>query len=163
MPVTDAQQTPPMAHPRVAAGALFFDDQDRIMLVQPAYKDMWEIPGGYVEPSESPLAACIREVHEELGIKPPIGQLLVVDWAPNQGEGDKMLFVFDGGRLSAEDQAQIRLESSELRSYAFYDAEDLVDMLIPRLARRLILAVSARQQGRTLYAEHGSAAPALPN
>jgi 8-oxo-dGTP diphosphatase len=43
-----------MATPRIAAGALFSDEHDRVLLVQPSYKDMWEIPGGYVEPSESP-------------------------------------------------------------------------------------------------------------
>jgi 8-oxo-dGTP diphosphatase len=48
-------QPPPMAHPRVASGALFFDTQGRILLVKPTYKDGWEIPGGYVEPGETPV------------------------------------------------------------------------------------------------------------
>ena len=37
------------ATPRVAAGALFFDDRGRVLLVHPTYKDTWDIPGGYVE------------------------------------------------------------------------------------------------------------------
>jgi hypothetical protein len=32
--------------------------------------------------SLAPLRACIRKVGEELGITPPIGGLLVVDWPP---------------------------------------------------------------------------------
>ena len=56
------------ATPRVAAGALFFDDQGRVLLVHPTYKDTWDIPGGYVERGESPAAACRRELKEELGI-----------------------------------------------------------------------------------------------
>jgi len=71
-----------MATPRVAAGVLFRDAQGRVLLVKPTYKDGWDIPGGYVEPGESPKQAARREVLEELGIEPPIGRLLVVDWAP---------------------------------------------------------------------------------
>jgi ADP-ribose pyrophosphatase YjhB (NUDIX family) len=56
--------TPPIATPRVAAGVLFFDDHGNVLLVDPSYKQGLEVPGGYVEPGESPRAACIREVHE---------------------------------------------------------------------------------------------------
>src|SRR4051794_6081139 len=43
---------------------------------RPTYKAYWDIPGGYVEPGETPRDACVREVYEELGIRPPIGKLL---------------------------------------------------------------------------------------
>lgn len=85
-----------MAHPRVAAGALFFDQAGRVLMVEPSYKDYWDIPGGYVETGESPLQAAAREVREELGITPRLGRLLAVDWAPNRSEGDKILYLFEG-------------------------------------------------------------------
>ena len=81
-----------MARPRVAAGALFLDDSGRVLLVHPVYEAHWDIPGGYVEPGESPPRACRREVHEELAITPTVGALLAVDWAPVDDEGDKLLF-----------------------------------------------------------------------
>jgi 8-oxo-dGTP diphosphatase len=52
----------------VAAGVLFVDEQERVLLVRPTYKAYWEIPGGYVDEGESPLQACTREVAEELVI-----------------------------------------------------------------------------------------------
>lgn len=144
-----------MARPRVAAGALFFDEQGRVLLVQPTYKEGWDIPGGYVEPGESPLQACIREVHEELGIQPPIGPLLVVDWAPHPDEGDKLLFVFDGGVLAADAQAQISLNESELQSYAFHDLQRVGALLSSRLARRVATAATVRSRGSVHYIERG--------
>ena len=109
---------PPMATPRMAAGVLFRDPEGRVLLVKPSYKAGWDIPGGYVEPGESPKQAAQREVLEELGIEVPIGRLLVVDWAPHPNEGDKILFIFDGGSClkahSSRRQRQTRLQRSSL-------------------------------------------------
>jgi ADP-ribose pyrophosphatase YjhB (NUDIX family) len=49
---------------RISAGCLFFDDRGRLLVVNPTYKDTWEIPGGVVEENESPREAVIREVVE---------------------------------------------------------------------------------------------------
>ena len=55
----------------VSAVALI-DAEGRVLLAQrPEGKSMaglWEFPGGKVEPGETPEAALIRELHEELGI-----------------------------------------------------------------------------------------------
>jgi 8-oxo-dGTP pyrophosphatase MutT (NUDIX family) len=143
-----------MARPAVAAGALFVDDAGAVLLVRPTYKPHWDIPGGYVEPGESPRQACVREVREELGISPPIGRLLVIDWAP-AGGGDRLLFVFDGGHLSPPMIDAIRLQPSELDAYAYYDLDGLPSVTIPRLVRRLAGAVAALRSGETRYLEHG--------
>ncbi|MBN1172705.1 MAG: NUDIX hydrolase [Micromonosporaceae bacterium] len=144
-----------MATPRVAAGALFADEQGRILMLRPTYKDYWDIPGGYVEPGESPLTACIREVKEELAIEPPIGRLLVVDWAPAPDEGDKLLFVFDGGTLTEADLTVIKMQADEVAEFTFVALHDLDDFTVSRLSRRLRTAGEAKQQATAIFAEHG--------
>ena len=56
----------------VSAVALI-DRDGRVLLAQrPEGKSMaglWEFPGGKVEWSETPEAALVRELHEELGIE----------------------------------------------------------------------------------------------
>lgn len=145
-----------MAHPRMAAGALFFDAGGRVLMVQPTYKEYWDIPGGYVEVGESPLQAAAREVQEELGITPPLVRLLAVDWAPNDSEGDKVLYLFDGGQLSPETVAGVTLQAEELKSLEFVAPADVAERTIPRLARRILAAVEARSSGAApIYLEHG--------
>lgn len=139
-----------MARPRVAAGALIRNDAGEILLVKPTYKEGWEIPGGYVEPGESPKAACEREIREELGLDLEVGQLAVVDWAPSEAEGDKILFIFV---CDAPHLGRVSLPPSELAA-ARYQPVTLLESLLPaRLARRVGAALRASVG---TYLEHGS-------
>ena len=69
MPTTEAKTQLPLV--LVSAVALV-DIDGRILLAQrPAHKSMgglWEFPGGKIEADESPEAALIRELQEELDI-----------------------------------------------------------------------------------------------
>ncbi|MGB1952991.1 MAG: (deoxy)nucleoside triphosphate pyrophosphohydrolase [Candidatus Puniceispirillum sp.] len=69
MPTTEAKSQLPLV--LVSAVALV-DIDGRILLAQrPAHKKMgglWEFPGGKIEAGESPEAALIRELQEELDI-----------------------------------------------------------------------------------------------
>lgn len=143
---------------RAAAGVLFFDQDGRVLLVHPTYKDEWEIPGGSLELDESPLAACEREVKEELGFSPRLGGLLCVDWVPPAPPWDGgLMFLFDGGTLTAEQIAGIRLRPRELDRFEFVDPEAVDEMLVPRLARRVAACLRVRASAGSVYLEDGNA------
>jgi ADP-ribose pyrophosphatase YjhB (NUDIX family) len=69
----------------VAADVLIRDEAGRVLLVDPTYKDGWDLPGGMVEANESPRAAAARELGEELGLTVPLGRVLAIEWAPPHG------------------------------------------------------------------------------
>lgn len=145
-----------LARKRMAAGALFRDGAGRVLLVEPTYKDTWEVPGGAVEQEESPTAACRREVFEELALDRPVGRVLAVDWVPSRPERPEgLIMVYDGGVLADADIAAIRLPADELASYAFVDVEHVPELASTLLARRIAACAQAAAAGTTVSLEHG--------
>jgi 8-oxo-dGTP diphosphatase len=139
---------------RVAAGALITDAGGRILIVEPTYKDHWEIPGGIVEQGETPSDACLRELREELGLNPPLGRLLVVEYKTEAGpRGDSATFVYDAGVLI--DPGQVKLALDELKAFAFVPVDELQSKLTAGLTRRLTYAVAARRDGATIELNNG--------
>ncbi len=53
--------------------AIIKDDKNRLLITQRAqdipHGGLWEVPGGKVEPEETPHEALLREVHEEVGLQ----------------------------------------------------------------------------------------------
>jgi 8-oxo-dGTP diphosphatase len=149
-----------LARKRMAATAFFRDEQGRVLLVNPFYKETWDLPGGAVEAEESPHAACRREVAEELGLDRPPGPLLAVDWVPSRPERPEgLIVIYDGGVLSDAEINEIVLADGELIECAFVAQGKVSTLVTPVLARRVASCLEALAT-RTLAAlENGS--PAL--
>jgi 8-oxo-dGTP pyrophosphatase MutT (NUDIX family) len=150
-------QSPRPAGATVAAGMLLFDEQDRVLLVDPTYKPGWEFPGGVVEPGEPPARAAVREVAEELGLcVDGAPELLVIDWEPPRPPrhgGLRMLF--DGGRLGRDRHGEVLLPAAELRDWRFVAVPEAQRMLSPDRFARLRWALEARARGRSFNLEAG--------
>ncbi|UQW99916.1 NUDIX hydrolase [Streptomyces sp. RerS4] len=159
--VCDIVQTPEPTRETVASGVLFFDAEDRVLLVDPTYKPGWEFPGGVVEPGEAPARAGVREVEEELGLtldRAP--DLLVVDWEPPRAPAyGGLRLLFDGGRLDPTLIARLRLPGPELRAWRFVTEPEAAELLPPQRYERLRWALRARERGRPLYLEAGRPTP----
>lgn len=142
----------------VAAGVLFVDEHDRVLLVEPTYKPFWDLPGGIVEVGESPWGAAQREVKEELGLVVTPGRLLICDYLPPRaGAGREGLrLVFDGGQLDVD--VDVRLDTMELRSWAWCTPAETIRRTehAPILQRRILAARIARDsRGVAAYRESG--------
>lgn len=145
-----------LARKRMAAGALFRDEDGRVLLVDPMYKPTWDLPGGAVEKEESPYAACRREVDEELGLDRPPGRVLVVDWVPSRPERPEgLIVVYDGGVLASGEVAAITLPDGELAGYEFVKPGEVAERVSPLLARRIAACVDALVAGTVISLEDG--------
>jgi len=139
---------------RVIAQGLIRNNANAILLCELTYKQEWDLPGGVVDPQESPAHAVIREIREELQVEMLPRSLVAVNWLPSwRGWDDAMLCVFD---LGVDDQviARARLEPRELRALHWCTLDDVERRAAPyvtRMLRRL-----AHQTEGTAYLEDGS-------
>ena len=110
----------------VSAVALI-DQDGRVLLAQrPKGKSMaglWEFPGGKVEISETPEAALIRELEEELGINTWKSCLAPLTFASHAYDDFHLLMTlfacrkWEGTPSSRENQALKWVRKQDLRSY----------------------------------------------
>jgi len=141
---------------RVSGGAFLRRESGELLVVVPTYKPGWEIPGGLCEENEGPLAACTREVREELGLDVVLGNLLVVDWVPRHGVWvDALHFIFDGGFITDEAVRAFRLQAEEIQAVKLAHLSEVEKHVRPSMARRLHSATDAAARGETLYLEFG--------
>ncbi|HKR58694.1 MAG TPA: NUDIX hydrolase [Pyrinomonadaceae bacterium] len=143
---------------RVAADALIWDGQDRILLVDPKYKPDWDTPGGMAEANEPPVEALRRELAEELGLHIPASDmtLLCLDWISPYGPwDDSLMFIFDARTLDAEQIAGLSLADSELAAYEFCTPEQAQQRLRPYVWLRVSAALKAADGHHVAYLHDG--------
>lgn len=137
-----------MPGPVISGAALVTDRQGRIVVVNPSYKDGWDLPGGMAEEGEEPHAAAVREVGEEIGLEVRIGRMLVCDAAPSSLYGRVVLdFVFEASAVDEERLRDLRVLDPELVGVTVLPPEQALNALAPAVARRVAAALRARADG----------------
>ncbi|MET8799591.1 NUDIX hydrolase [Nocardia sp. NPDC004568] len=142
----------------VSADVLLFDQQGRILLVDPSYKPGWDLPGGNVEANEPPDVGALREVREELGLELPTDQLdmLCVDWvSPHSSWDDWLKFIFGGPELTEQQILRLRIGNGELSDFEFCSLGQAQQKLGKKLWARVDAALDARRTGRAAYLHDG--------
>ncbi len=123
----------------VAAAALI-DVDGRVLIAQrPEGKSLaglWEFPGGKVEPGETPEAALVRELQEELGIDTRDSCLAPLTFASHSYEKFHLLMPlyvcrrWHGFVRATEHKALAWVRANQLRDYPMPPADEpLIAML----------------------------------
>ena len=139
---------------RVIAQGLIRNSSGQILLCELTYKKEWDLPGGVVDPHESPAHAVAREVREELQVEMSPRSLVAVNWLPSwRGWDDAMLCVFD---LGVDDQviARARLEPREIRALHWCTLDE-VELHAAAYVTRMLRRLEPQAEG-TAYLEDGS-------
>ena len=123
-----------MARLLLVAACALVDQDGRVLIAQrpegKAMAGLWEFPGGKVEPGESPEAAVIRELHEELSVKVTEACLAPLTFAShNYGEFHILLPLFIcrrwGGWPHPREAQQIKwVRANRLRQYPMPPADE---------------------------------------
>lgn len=148
---------------RAIAQGVLRNDRGDVLLCELAYKREWDLPGGVVDPTESPADCIVREVEEELGITVRPIRLLAVDWLPPWlGWRDAVLLVFDLGTSASDLSERVVLEHREIRAVHWADESRWSQRVAPYTVRLLrSLSSEAAPDGGALYLEDGM--PTLGN
>lgn len=116
----------------VSAVALIDADGRVLLAERPAGKSLaglWEFPGGKVEPGETPEAALIRELHEELGIETWKSCLAPLTFASHSYDDFHLLMPlfacrrWQGTAIPREGQRLAWVRARDLRDYPMPPAD----------------------------------------
>ncbi|MBC2876277.1 MULTISPECIES: NUDIX hydrolase [Streptomyces] len=138
---------------RAGAWGLIRRDDGRVLLLLHARAGVWTLPGGRVEPGETPKEAAVREVWEETGLRGTAGRLLLVRHAragtwfgPLRRTADALHFVFamdvPAGRF-----ADFRLQEEEALDACWWAPGEPVngtDAPLPALVTAAVEAAAGR-------------------
>lgn len=143
---------------RNIAQGLLRNEDGEILLCELTYKSEWDLPGGVVDPKESPAACVVREISEELGVGVGIDALITVNWLPPwRGWDDAVLFLYDLGTVPRSFVDDLTLLRRELKAVHWVAPEDVATHVAPYNVRMLAQVLSATGDPCPPYLENSEA------
>jgi len=143
---------------RMGTGVLIFDEENKILIVKPTYKDNWSLPGGIVEQDESPRNACLREVEEEIGIELKKIEFVCIDYVKGNEEKDENLqFIFQYPKLNLEQKSNIKIDGKEIGEFRFVEYKEAIKLfggLTTKMAKRVVKCIDSINKDKPIYLEN---------
>ena len=130
----DAIQSAARLLPVVAVALV--DERGRVLLAKrpegAVHADLWEFPGGKIEPGERPEDALVRELREELGITVIAQDVFPIGFASLPlGERHLLLLLYRADRWAGEPVPLVA------RALAWFEASDMSKLAMPPADRQL--------------------------
>lgn len=132
---------------RPCVGLMLMNDQGQIFVGQrnDRFEDAWQMPQGGVDEGESPRAAALRELQEEIGVTPDLVEIVAETegWLPYDLPHDIVPHIWKGrfrGQaqkwflmrfLGTDDQIDIRTEHPEFTRWKWRDPDRLIAEIVP--------------------------------
>lgn len=113
----------------IGAFSIILNEENKVLLCKRRDKDLWNLPGGRVEPSESPWAAAIREAREEINVEITLEKLVGVYFKKEQEE---IVFQFLAKITNGSPS-----ESGEAAEIAYFTPDALPENTAPRQKERI--------------------------
>jgi NAD+ diphosphatase len=113
-------------NPAITAMA-FVEREGRYLVLrrnQEPFRGSWEVPGGFLEPGESPGEGVVREIHEETGLR--VKALSIIGaYTSRYGEGGKWTVDVAFHCKSSQSEVRLSAESSDVEWTGLEDLPQL--------------------------------------
>ncbi|MFE7414567.1 NUDIX domain-containing protein [Streptomyces laurentii] len=156
LPPAEFIETLPRA--TVYACLYFTDTHGRPLQLRATWQpELWQWPGGNMDPGETPWETAVRECREETGLVfEGRTRLLATHFTSHRAEqwpANHIGFIFDGGELTDAQIAAVVLDPEEHTEYRLHTLAAWEREMNPASFRRLVEVDQARRTGATLYLE----------
>lgn len=129
-----------------AAVAWIYDHEGRLLTVQLHGQDRWGLPGGGIEPDETPEQAVIRETLEETGLEIRVDELAQVFGGPQMHHtyvgGDEGAYVMIAYRCSIIG-GTLEVDGHEVTDTRWVSADELATLATPGWGKLVMAAALA--------------------
>jgi 8-oxo-dGTP pyrophosphatase MutT (NUDIX family) len=120
---------------------VIFDQQRRLLMVLHADRRIWVLPGGCIDPGETPVDAVVREVWEETGLRVEPVALRGVHSGPDflvrYDNGDQAIYVMSVFECRATG-GTLRPDGMETLDVRYFSEAELMALPTPVWARTIL-------------------------